>query len=82
MENLRIVDQVPVSEDEQVKVKVISPNLGVSETPSKGTSKEKGKEREKMLQKVTVAKGVVAQWDGADEPLSDGDVSALGKNGK
>jgi hypothetical protein len=83
VEDIRIVDQVPVSEDEQIKVKLVSPTLTVG--PSGGgdsASKEKEKEREKALQKVGVAKGVVAQWDGADDLQIDGDEKSLGKNGK
>ena len=60
---MRIIDQVLMSEYEQVKVNVISPSLAVSVAPSGGaesTSKEKGREREKMLQKVAaVEKGIV-----------------------
>ena len=81
MDDVRIVDQVPVSEDEQIKVKLVSPALIVG--PAAGgesVSKEKGKD--KALQKVNVAKGVVAQWDGTDEPETDGDAEALGRNGK
>jgi hypothetical protein len=78
VEDVRIVDQVPVSEDEQIKVKLVSPALTVSSGGSESASKEK----EKAVQKVGVAKGVVAQWDGADEPETDGDPKVLGKTGK
>lgn len=50
--NLKIADQFPVSQNDQIAVKVISPPLSVpamSESP------------------VPISNGVVAQWEGADD---------------
>ncbi|KAG6898902.1 hypothetical protein C0993_002979 [Termitomyces sp. T159_Od127] len=71
VEGVRIADQVPVSEDAQIQVKLISPALG---------AKEKGKDRDEGTGRVTVAKGVSAIWENADE--SEPHMEALGRNGK
>ena len=68
-----IFDQVPVSEDERIKVSLVSPALTVpgSEEATLGGST-------KVAQSVRVQGGVLAQWHGehgAEDPT-------LGKNGK
>ncbi|KAG6843161.1 hypothetical protein H0H87_007324 [Tephrocybe sp. NHM501043] len=73
VERVSIAEQIPVSEDAQIQVKLLSPALTVKQ-------KEKETESAKKTRTVAVAKGVSAQWDGADEP--EPDVEALGRNGK
>jgi hypothetical protein len=58
IERLRIVDQVPASRHEQIKVKLVQPPLALGEGTVKPGASAKG---------VSVGKGVVAQWDGGDE---------------
>ena len=76
VDNLKITDHVPVSQDANIIVKLVSPALCVptpSSTPS-GTSTLAERSR------VKVCEGVVAQWNGADD--RNVDITALGKNGK
>lgn len=76
VDNVKIIDQVPVSEDSLITVKLVSPALVAPFSESKTLS---GGEL-KVPPPVKVSPGVVVQWDGADEPGND--VEGLGKDGK
>ncbi|KAF8879083.1 hypothetical protein CPB84DRAFT_1852185 [Gymnopilus junonius] len=67
--NLKLMDNVPVSTDSSIRVQVLTPVLGdPTTTMSKST------------RQVQVSPNVVACWDGADDPGVNQD--AVGKNGK
>ncbi|KAG6876036.1 hypothetical protein C0993_006037 [Termitomyces sp. T159_Od127] len=66
VECVRIADQVPVSEDEKIQVKLITPALVVKDSEGNG--------------RVAVAEGVSAMWEGADE--AEPDTEALGSTGR
>ncbi|KAJ7268023.1 hypothetical protein C8J57DRAFT_1450382 [Mycena rebaudengoi] len=75
VDHLKIIDQIPISQNSQIEVKLVNPALAL---PSDGGSSVKGPP--KKAQVLTVGKGVVAQWDGADEP--DQEVDSLGLDRK
>lgn len=74
-EGVKIIEQFPVSEDSQIQVKLVSPIL--SAPSSSGNS---ANANDIVTKPVPVSKGVVALWDGADEP--EVNPETLGKNGK
>lgn len=77
VENLKILDQIPVSEDEQINVKLVNPALSLPDGSSIKTVKTNAS---RAIPHVQVSEGVVARWEGSDE--SGIDVDALGKDGK
>jgi hypothetical protein len=54
LNSLKILDHIPVSQDERVQVKLVQPSL-----PASGQSSSR--------KTVSVGKGIYAQWDGADD---------------
>ncbi|KAF8877368.1 hypothetical protein BD779DRAFT_1789595 [Infundibulicybe gibba] len=76
IKDLKIVDQIPVSEDSQITVKLTSPALTL---PVPASENSKGSNN-KVPPPVSVTSGVSAQWDGADE--DDVDRESLGRNGR
>jgi hypothetical protein len=69
VQGVRIIDHFPVSEDSKIQVKHVNPSLNLTDGLTDDLKKQ-----------LTVAKGVVAQWQDADE--ADTDTKSLGKNGK
>ncbi|KAJ6455469.1 hypothetical protein C8R45DRAFT_1222558 [Mycena sanguinolenta] len=83
---LKIVDQIPTSQNSQIEVKLVSPALTLptkdNNAPSGGSSLLKGPKSNGPAapQVLSVARGVVAQWNGVDEP--DCEVESLGLDRK
>jgi hypothetical protein len=76
VERLKIVDQVPISQNSQIEVKLLNPALTLPSAA--GASTVKGPAKEPQVK--SVSKGVNAQWDGVDEP--DCEVESLGLDRK
>ncbi|KAF9260039.1 hypothetical protein L218DRAFT_1003125 [Marasmius fiardii PR-910] len=73
IKNLKIFDHIPVSENPQVTVKLISPPLKLP-----GPAVEFG--REKAIPSVKISEGIAVQWAESDEVAAD--ARNLGKDGK
>ncbi|KAJ8497000.1 hypothetical protein ONZ45_g12224 [Pleurotus djamor] len=71
--DLTMIDHIPISEDSQITVKLIEPALTIPTqlNPSKAVEAPPS---------ISVSKGVTVNWDGADDP--EGDMSALGRYGR
>jgi len=72
VERVKVIDQVPISEIPNVTPKLITPPLSAPESLSNQLTK--------IPAPVKVSDGVVAQWEGADDPGVDTD--AVGADGK
>ncbi|CAA7265466.1 unnamed protein product [Cyclocybe aegerita] len=86
---IKIIDQVPVSQDSTINVKLVQPSLVLPNAEGVGTvsSAAGSSEKAKLPPPLKVSSGVVATWDGADEvSLGQGqvdvDVDALGREGR
>ncbi|TFK22942.1 mucoidy inhibitor A [Coprinopsis marcescibilis] len=90
--NIKIFDQVPVSEDSVITAKLISPSLQVLDSNGdtaaglSALSRPGGGVKNKLgvhvPAPISISQGITVQWDGADEAASDSDALELGKNGK
>ncbi|KAF8648966.1 hypothetical protein AX16_006080 [Volvariella volvacea WC 439] len=69
--NLKLLDHYPVSEHQDIVVKLISPPLTLPEKQTNGTVQ--------IASPPKIADGVIAQWNGVDE--EDVDLANLGKDG-
>ncbi|KAH6907626.1 hypothetical protein BKA70DRAFT_1189603 [Coprinopsis sp. MPI-PUGE-AT-0042] len=91
VEKVKIIDQIPVSEDSTITVKLISPALHYSEKiggangnvgSSAGGAVVENKLGVKVPAPVNVSKGITAQWEGVEEVSSESEVEDLGGEGK
>lgn len=67
LEALKIIDSIPVSQDERIQVKLISPALSQPGQPS-------------LRKSISTGPGVSVQWHGVDDERAS--ESTIGKDGK
>ena len=95
--NIKIIDQVPVSEDANLIVKAISPALQLPSSSDEASIRSSGKRfslgklpenasgssaTKKVPVPVKVSNEVTAKWDDGNEEEEKIDVASLGKDGK
>lgn len=84
---MRIIDQIPVSQDTTLNVTLLTPALTlpepVSVTGETDAATRSAATKAKMnAPTVKVAEGVVAMWSGTEDVGKGKDLGALGKDGK
>lgn len=89
---IKVVEQVPISEDSMIAVKLLQPPLALpgADGSGSGTISASGADDElKLPAAIKVSSGVVANWDGADEislgsvqGQNDVDIESLGRDGR
>ncbi len=88
IENLKVVDLIPLSQDERIEIKLLNPPLpstagqpsGLQRMMSLASSEKDNYSKKSKGNKIRVSPGVVALWDGTGDPKMDQDV--VGKNGR
>ncbi|KAJ7119770.1 hypothetical protein C8R44DRAFT_706692 [Mycena epipterygia] len=82
VERLKLVDQIPTSQNAQIEVKLVSPALVLAPEAGAGMSSMtmKAPPKNPATQVLSIARGVTAQWDGVDE--QDCAVESLGLDRK
>ncbi|KAF5330992.1 hypothetical protein D9619_005225 [Psilocybe cf. subviscida] len=83
IKNLKVTDRIPISDDQRIEVRLISPALALpAATPAtekNSSSILKLKSKQSVSDAVKVSSSVTANWDGLGE--QDVDQKALGKDG-
>jgi uncharacterized protein (TIGR02231 family) len=84
IKHLRIIDQVPVSADESIAVKLIAPALPSVHSRIEGSVKEEKKTDHSRRPMLHVSPGITAEWgDGMEDTTSIEDGTAVvGQDGK
>jgi hypothetical protein len=81
--DLKVTDRIPISDDQRIEVRLISPALALpvatSANEKTSTSILKLKSKQSVSDTVKVSSNVTANWDGLGE--QDTDQKALGKDG-
>ena len=83
--DLRIIDQIPISSDDKITVKLIAPALPNVPSRIDGSVRdEKKMDRSASNPSIKVSQGIVAEWgDGFEDPAAIEDGTALiGQDGK
>ncbi len=89
IENLKVVDIIPVSQDERIEIKLLNPPLtpspvgepsSLQRTMSQTSAEKNSISKELKADTIRVSPGVVALWDGTGDLEANQDV--VGKNGR
>ncbi|KIL54390.1 hypothetical protein M378DRAFT_174265 [Amanita muscaria Koide BX008] len=85
IKDLRIMDQIPVSADETITVKLLTPSLLNVPSRSVGSAKDEKKiEQPALHSNVPVSQGIVAGWghDIEDTAATEDETTVAGQDGK